>query len=67
MRRKLIVMLMTLVGYTCVASTALAAPNADRASCQAILTTPDAHSQIRDTWPWSSPHSTSRPVRFTGS
>jgi hypothetical protein len=41
-------MLMTLVGCACVGSPALAAPNADRASCQAILTTPDAHIQIRD-------------------
>ena len=27
---------------------ASAAPNADRASCEAILTSPDAHLQIRD-------------------
>jgi hypothetical protein len=27
---------------------ASAAPNADRASCEAILTSPDAHVQIRD-------------------
>jgi hypothetical protein len=52
MRRKVIVMLMTLVGCasvaSAVASAALAAPNPSHASCQAILTTPDAHSQIRD-------------------
>jgi hypothetical protein len=47
MRRKLIVMLLTLVGCICVASTALAAPNVERAGCQAILTVPDAHNQIR--------------------
>ena len=46
--RKLIVMLMTLVGCTFASSTALAAPNADHASCEAILTTPDAHVGIRD-------------------
>jgi hypothetical protein len=48
MGRKLIVMLMTLVGFTCAGSTALAAPNSDHASCEAILTSPDAHIQIRD-------------------
>jgi hypothetical protein len=36
-RRKLIVVLMTLVGCTCAGSTALAAPNGDQASCQAIF------------------------------
>jgi hypothetical protein len=30
------------------ASTALAAPNGDHASCEAILTSPDAHVGIRD-------------------
>jgi hypothetical protein len=44
MGRKLIVMLMTLVGCTCASSTALAAPNADYASGQAIVISPDAHS-----------------------
>ena len=52
MRRRSIVMLMTLVGCTSVASAgataALAAPNPDHAGCQAILTTPDAHIRIRD-------------------
>jgi hypothetical protein len=48
--RKLIVMLMTLAGCTFVGPTALAvaAPNADHASCEAILTSPDAHVGIRD-------------------
>jgi hypothetical protein len=49
--RKLIVRLMMLVGCTfagSAASTALAAPNPDHASCEAILTSPDAHIGIRD-------------------
>lgn len=45
---KVIVMLMTLVGCTCAGSTALAAPNGDQASCQAILTLTDAPNQYRD-------------------
>jgi hypothetical protein len=48
MVRKLAVLLMTLVGCTYAASPAVAAPNADHASCEAILTSPDAHVQIRD-------------------
>jgi hypothetical protein len=48
MRRLLIVMLMTLVASTCAGSTALAAPNADHASCSAILSSADAHLGIRD-------------------
>jgi hypothetical protein len=48
MGRKLIVLLMTLAGCTYAASPAVAAPNADHASCEAILTSPDAHEQIRD-------------------
>jgi hypothetical protein len=45
---KVIVMLMTLVGFTCAGSTALAAPNSDQASCEAILTLTDAPNQYRD-------------------
>ena len=48
MARKLTVLLITLMGCTCGGSTALAAPNADQASCEAILTSPDAHIQFRD-------------------
>ena len=48
MARKLTVLLITLVGCSCAGSTALAAPNADHASCEAILTSPDAHIQFRD-------------------
>ena len=48
MGRKLIVMLMALVGCTFTGSTALAAPSGDHASCEAILTSPDAHIQFRD-------------------
>jgi len=48
MGRKLIVMLITLVGCTSAGSTALAAPNGDHANCEAILTSPDAHVGIRD-------------------
>ena len=47
MGRKLIVICMTLVVCMCAGSTALAAPNGDHASCEAILTSPDAHIQIR--------------------
>jgi hypothetical protein len=47
MGRKLIVIFMTLVACTFAGSTALAAPNSDHASCEAILTSPDAHIQIR--------------------
>jgi hypothetical protein len=48
MRRKLVVTLTTLVAFACTDATAFAAPNGDRASCEAILTSPDAHVQIRD-------------------
>jgi hypothetical protein len=48
MRRTLIVMLLALIVCACIGSTAFAAPNVERASCQAILTNPDAHAQIRD-------------------
>jgi len=48
MARRLTVLLITLVGYSCAGSTALAAPNGDHASCEAILTSPDAHIQFRD-------------------
>ena len=48
MRRKLIVMLVTLVCICAGSATALAAPNGDHASCEAILTSPDAHDQFRD-------------------
>jgi hypothetical protein len=66
MGRKLIVMLMTLVGCTCASSTALAAPNADYASGQAIVTSPDAHILKRDdVCLGSSPLPASRPVTFT--
>jgi hypothetical protein len=47
MRRKLIVLSMALA-CTCASPTALAAPNPDQASCQAILTSPDTQDQIRD-------------------
>jgi len=40
-----VVMSLVLVGPA--GSTALAAPNPDHASCEAILTSPDAHIQIR--------------------
>jgi hypothetical protein len=46
--RKLIVTVIALVAFACIGSTALAAPNGDHASCEAILTSPDAHIQIRD-------------------
>jgi hypothetical protein len=48
MARRLTVLLITLVGCSCAGSTALAAPNGDHASCEAILTSPDAHIQFRD-------------------
>ena len=48
MGRKLIVMLVTLVCMCAASATALAAPNGDHASCEAILTSPDAHIQFRD-------------------
>jgi len=48
MRRKLIVLLVLLVGCISLASTALAAPNPERANCQAILTSFDAQIQERD-------------------
>jgi hypothetical protein len=48
MERKLIAMVMTLVACACGGSTALAAPNPEQASCEAILTSPDAHIQFRD-------------------
>jgi hypothetical protein len=48
MRRKLVVILMTLACICAGSTTALAAPNGDHASCEAILTSPDAHNQIRD-------------------
>jgi hypothetical protein len=48
MARKLTVLLITLLGCTCAGPTALAAPNAGHASCEAILTSPDAHIQFRD-------------------
>ena len=48
MARKLTVLLITLMGCTCAGSTALAAPNGDHASCEAILTWPDAQVQFRD-------------------
>jgi hypothetical protein len=46
--RKVIVMAIAAVAFAGTGSTALAAPNADDASCEAILTSPDAHVQIRD-------------------
>jgi hypothetical protein len=48
MRRKLIVMLVTVVCICAGSATALAAPNADHASCEAIVTFPDTQEQIRD-------------------
>jgi hypothetical protein len=48
MGRKLIMTVIALVAFACTGSTALAAPNGDHASCEAILTLPDAHSQFRD-------------------
>jgi hypothetical protein len=48
MARRLTVLLITLLGCSCAGSTALAAPNGDHASCEAILTSPDAHIQFRD-------------------
>jgi hypothetical protein len=49
MGRKRIVPLMTLVAFfTGAGSTALAAPNGEHASCEAILTWPDAQIQFRD-------------------
>ena len=48
MRRLLIVMLTGLVACTCAGAPALAAPNADHASCSAILSSADAHLGIRD-------------------
>lgn len=48
MQPKLIVILMTLVACVYLSSSALAAPNPAHASCQAILTNPDAHERIRD-------------------
>ena len=48
MARKLVVLLMTLAGCTYAGSPALAAPNGDHASCEAILTWPDAQVQFRD-------------------
>ena len=47
MGRKLIVMLVALVCICATSATAHAAPNGDHASCEAILTVPDAHIQIR--------------------
>jgi hypothetical protein len=41
-------MLVTLVCICASSATALAAPNGDQASCEAILTSPDAHARIRD-------------------
>ncbi len=46
MRRKLIVMLVTVVCICAASATALAAPNGDHASCEAILTSPDASHPI---------------------
>ena len=48
MRHKLVVMLIRLVGCAFAGSTALAAPNPDHASCQAILTFTDAPNRARD-------------------
>jgi hypothetical protein len=48
MGRKLIVMLVTLVCICAASATAVAAPNGDHASCEAILTSPDAHNRFRD-------------------
>ena len=48
MGRKLIMTVIALVAFACTGSTALAAPNGDHASCEAILTSPDAHIQFRD-------------------
>jgi hypothetical protein len=48
MRRKLIATLLTLVACTGAGSTAVAAPNAEQASCMAILTSRDVQLQIRD-------------------
>ena len=48
MRRKLIVMVVTVVCICAGSATALAAPNADHASCEAIVTFPDTQERIRD-------------------
>jgi hypothetical protein len=48
MWRTFILVPISLVGFTFAGSPALAAPNGDHASCEAILTSPDAHIQIRD-------------------